>query len=1124
VAEAPPDRPAADTLGRRSAIPFVGRTPLVSAVHAAFEGTRSGRGHALLLLGEAGIGKTRMADEIARLGQARGVRPVGARCHEMQGAPALWPWIQIVRQLCAGLEPTARDRLLGDDATPLTTLLPELAQTKPQAPSSQALHEGDDRYRLFESVTTLLRRAASEAPLLVVLDDLHWSDPASVLLARFAIRELRRDPVIFVGLYRDTDVDPGGPLHRALGDLGLEAEVFRLEGLDSSEVARFVEHVAGFEVSGVLSAALHAQTGGNPFFLVEVLHLLASEGRLGSPDAPTPEAIPLPLSVRHTLQRRLDVLPPNTLAILEQAAVLGSEFDLETLEVAIQRADGLTSALEEASSARLIQRIPGNPGRFRFVHDLIRETLDAGLSIGDRARLHRRAADAIVKTRSATLEHHYAGLAHHYLESASTGTAREAVDFAMRGAARASASFSFELAVQLFGRALRALDFLDAESGASTESEGTRARVLIDMGHVLWQSGQRGEARATHQAAADLARRLDDPSLLAQAAIGLSGRNDVPMDFPDESVRLMEQALEALPRSDSRLRVRLLAHLVRAKYFGDGRERLLEWAREAVAIAARLDDPGARFAALEALHYALLVPAHLEERLIVSKQLPELARRTGSLRFEALGWLWRAFDLLQVPDVAGADAAIASFEEAALSLRQPFYEWLATGLRATRAQMDGRLDEAERLIFRAFELGQRADSPNALPFFGTQLFHLRVAQGRADELMPVMQKIVEESPAMPVFRIGIPLLHVFADRREEARRSFEQVAAHDFEDVPDDLHRLPMLTSAAAVCAYLGDTRRAEILLQALRQEEGRIVIAGVATYWEGPIDRSLGQLEETLDRLDEAERHFASAARDAARAGARLIEAHTLSDRARVLRLRQAPDDGVLAAQLEERAGAIYRELGVEPERPTAACQTRRATAPTESKPPSNRFIRQARSWMLEYEGIRVELPDSKGLAYLQRLVASPDQDVHVVELIAPDAGADTSSSSATRAGRLSESSIEVLDKEALRSYRARLQELESLRDEAERDHDLARLASLDTEREQIESELRTAFGLAGRPRSVSDPTERARKAVYNRIRASTRRIEQVHPALGRHLGRSVRTGTTCCYRPDRPTVWLLD
>ena len=1107
---------------------FVGREREMSELTRALDGALEGRGGLVMLAGDPGIGKTRIMEELTATARDRGAIVAWGACYEGGGAPPYWPWTQAIRSQLN--EPS--DLVLNaleTRAAVISEFMPEINIFLPDFEPAVVVDPEQARFRLFDSVTSFLNQITTSKPMIVVLDDLHWSDPASVLLARYAVRELRREPIIFVGIYRDTDVDRDDPLHKALGDLSSDGEVFRLEGLDRVEVTCIVEHVAGFEVSGVLAAALHAQTGGNPLFLVEVLRLLASEGRLGAPDAPTPEAVPLPATVRHTLQNRLATLSETTRGALEQAAVLGSEFDLEILEAAIQSESDLTLALDEAAAVRLIQRVPGVSGRFRFVHDLIRETLDVGLLIADRASLHRRAADAIVMTRSAILEDHFATLSHHYLESASMGNAHHAVDFAMRGAARATSSFSFELAVVLFERALRGLDFLDAESGVSSDSETTRATILIGMGDALWQSSQRTRARKTHQTAADLARRLGDPLLFAQAAIGLAGRNDVPMDFPDASVRLMEQALEALPRSDSRLRVRLLAHLVRAKYFGDEREQLVEWAREAVEIATRLDDPAARFAALEALHYALLIPAYLEERLAVSKQLPELARRSGSLRFEALAWLWRTFDLLEVPDVVGADAAIAGFEEAAHALRQPFYEWLAVGLRATRAQMEGRLDEAERLVFRAFELGQHADSPNALLFFGTQLFHLRVEQGRGDELTAIKQKIVDERPALPVFRIGIPLIHAYANRASEARQGFEQVAAQDFEDVPHDLHRLPMLTSAATVCAYLGDTRRAEVLLKALREEAGRIVVAGVATYWFGSIDRSLGCLEEVLGRLDEAERLYASAERDAALAGARLIEAHAMTDRARVLRRRGTSGDLAQATHCQERAEAAYRDLGVEWRIPTRTRVTERGAALVAAEFASNHFFRDERCWVLEFEGVRVELPDSKGLAYLQRLVASPDQEVHVAELIAPISAAPPRSgrpevSSASHVARFSESPIEILDAEARRSYRERLEVLEALRNEAEENQDLGRLDALGAERDQIEAELHAAFGLAGRARSAGDPTERARKAVYNRIRASIRRIEREHSALGRHLARSVRTGTTCSYRPDRSVVWHLN
>jgi hypothetical protein len=392
-----------------------------------------------------------------------------------------------------------------------------------------------------------------------------------------------------------------------------------------------------------------------------------------------------------------------------------------------------------------------------------------------------------------------------------------------------------------------------------------------------------------------------------------------------------------------------------------------------------------------------------------------------------------------------------------------------------------------------------------------------------------MQKIVDERPALPVFRIGIPLIHAYANRTSEARRGFEQVAAQDFEDVPHDLHRLPMLTSAATVCAYLGDTRRAEVLLKALREDAGRIVVAGVATYWFGSIDRSLGSLEEILGRLDEAERLYSAAEQDAALAGARLIEAHAMTDRARVLRRRGASGDLAQATTCEERAEAAYRDLGVEWRIPTGARVTEREAALVVVDSISNHFFRDERSWVLEFEGVRIELPDSKGLAYLQRLVATPDQDVHVAELIAPISAAPPRSgrpevSSASHVARVTESPIEILDAEARRSYRERLEVLEALRNEAEENQDLGWLDALGAERDQIEAELRAAFGLAGRARSAGDPTERARKAVYNRIRASIRRIKREHSALGRHLARSVRTGTTCSYRPDRSVVWQLD
>lgn len=1139
---------AIDAVSRLTAEPFFGRTAILAALRRILEATSAGRGHGLLIAGEAGTGKTRIADRANEIADAIGVRTISVRSHLLDGAPALRPWIEVARQLLAQLGDAERAAFLQEHGRPLASL----TRRNEDAPmdSSRADESGSsDRYALFDAMTRLLDRVAADTPLLITLDDLHWSDPASVLLAHFATRELRRSPVVLLGLYRDTEVTANDPLGRALEAWGAESERFGLAGFAPDETTRFVEHVAGFEVSKTLTAALQAQTGGNPFFLTEILRLLLQENGLGGPNRPTPEAIPLPDSVRHVLERRLESLPPSTQAMLRLAAVIGTDFEFEMLAACLADEDReapptstserINEALDDAIDARVVGPRSEEVGRYRFVHDLIRETLIAMTPSAERSRLHTRVAEAIVRVRSTQLKDHYATLSFHYAESAAAGGASKAVEYSIRGAEQATAHSSFELAATLYERALRSLDLQDASSNRSPEdSQARRGMLLIELGNALWQSGRRDDAERRHRAAEAIARQRHDPELLARAAIGLAGRNDLPMDYPDASARLLEEAVDSLPATDSRLRVRLLAHLVRATHAGAGRDRLSAWASEACEIAERIGTPDLLFAARESLHYALLMPDQLGERLRVSQSLPELARETGSLRLEALAWLWRAYDLSLVPDLAGVDASIRQFERATAALRQPFYDWLAVGLRATRAQMGGHLEEVERLVFEALEVGQRADTPNALLFFGTQLFHLREEQGRSDELLPVMQKIVEERPSLIVFRIGIPLIHALAGRELDARRTFDQVALHDFEDVPHDLHRLPMLTTAGCVCAYLGDSRRAELLLEQLRPLSGTIVMGGVMTYWGGSTDRAIGLLEESLGRFDAAEQKLGAAAEVAAQAGARLIEAHCLTERARVLRRLGTEDATVRASRAEERAHGLYLERGIE--RPFAVLQPRsdehatprradRSARPRERQ--AGTFRRAHSKWHLEFDDAAITLPDSKGLAYLQRLVGRPDVDVHVLDLVsyeAPPADSVHSETTTKRPSddpaRLVESSLESLDHTAAGAYRARLRELQDLRRRAEVDHDLALQAALDRERQSIERELESAYGLGGRERGSKGVAERARKAVYNRIRGSIRRIENEHPALGRHLERSIQTGTLCVYRPEIEIDWSLD
>ena len=1129
-------RTPSEALSRLVSVPFLGRETLLDGVRAHLARAAHGAGSGILLVGEPGIGKTRCADELVRSAGELALRVHRARCHQTGGAPALWPWVQLTRSLCDGLDEASLRRVLGPDLEALGVLLPAVAGRLGTVVEARGALDADDRFKLFEAVGQILKRAAREAPLLLVIDDLQWADPASVLLARFVLREISETPCALLALYRDTETLPDHPLAEPLADLAAESASFRLAGLTQQDVSEFVRYVAGFEVPAVLSSAIHAQTAGNPLFVLEVVRLLASENRLGTQDAPTFATTPLPSTVRHTLRRRLEALRPETRRVLERAAAIGSEFDREVIEhVDLVNREETSRALDEAHKARILLSVSEAGSRYRFVHDLIREVAYESLVGSERARVHRAIGESIALLRASDLPPHLAELAHHFLMAESTGSAAKAAGFAADAARHAAAGFSFEEATRLYEQALRAADLAGATTNGDDDGAiaRLRCRARLGLGEVHWQTGERRLAREQHMTAVELARELGDAVLLARAAIGLSGLNDLPMDVPTGPAAPLEEALTILPREDSQIRVRVLSNLVRTRYFAEKRDTIDEWAREAVEIAERIAAPGTLFTALDSLHYARLVPEGLEERLAISARLPDLARRSGSARLAAFAHLWRAVDLLELPDLIGADAEIAGLDRLSKQLRQPFYRWIARGFRATRAQMSGRLSDAESLLTEAFRWGREAESPNAFIFFGTQLFHLREEQGRADELLGLMAKIVAESPALPVFRIGIPLIHALGDRREEARDSFEQVAAADFQDVPHDLHRIPMLTSAATVCGYLGDRRRAALLLRELSAHEGRVLVAGVATYWGGSIDRSLGQLEEVLGNLDTAIAHYEFAAEIALRAAANLIHAHTLCDLARALRSRAGASDAERASKIEEVAAGLYRRMGVEwrlargggmlawsDAGPAGRGST--AMLVVEALSP-NRFVERAGRWEILYAGRAIELTNSRGLAYIARLLESPEVDLHVLEL----AGADSENRtrldfdaglSISRGGDAGE----LIDPQAIKDYRRRLLEIAAERDECERTRDRSGLTALDEEVAFLERQITVARGRGGRSRRAASPVERARKAVSNRIRAALRRIRAEHPPLAHHLERSIRTGTHCAYRPEFETVWL--
>jgi ATP/maltotriose-dependent transcriptional regulator MalT len=335
--------------------PFVGRGLQVRRLLAAAEAAFAGEGSFVLVSGEPGIGKTRLVEQAARTAAERGLRVLWATCWEGDGVPALWPW---------------------------TRLVPEFEWHR----GTPARGTGEDRFRLFEDVTALLRRTAAERPLLLVIDDLQWADTASLLLLRFVAHHLRGTRLLVAGTYRDVEICE--PLRELLASTGGRYEHIVLEGLTRSEVAGLVGSLTGVDPPADQAAALHRRTNGNPLFVRELVRLMG--------DAGDGAEFRVPDGLREVIQRRLDRLSEPCRALLLTASVLGQQFRLGLLAATEgQPAACLAGPLEEALTARLVEEVPGVVPRYRFTHALVAEVLWQALSAGRRSELNLRAALAM---------------------------------------------------------------------------------------------------------------------------------------------------------------------------------------------------------------------------------------------------------------------------------------------------------------------------------------------------------------------------------------------------------------------------------------------------------------------------------------------------------------------------------------------------------------------------------------------------------------------------------------------------------------------------------------------------------------------------------------------------------
>jgi tetratricopeptide (TPR) repeat protein len=1131
---------------------FVGRTQELAGLNVAFDEARRGRGRLLLLTGEAGIGKTRLCDELARATEARGARVLWGRCWEGGGAPAYWPWIQALRAHIRGSEPHRLEAQLGGGAADVAQIIPEVAARleKAFAPSTLA---DDPRFRAFDATTEFLANVASEQPLLIVLDDLQEFDESSLLLLQFVARSLRRMRAVIVGTHRDPQI--GHATAPLLGDLLRDAQCIRLRGLDANEIETLINGATGGSVvaapgrSLALANAIHTVTEGNPFFIDAVLRLLIVEGRLASGELPTPGKLAIPQEIHVAVRTRLQSLSPPARDLLATAAVLGREFHLRVLES--MRPDvPLRELMREADRAGILTR-GGDPSSCTFSHALIREVLYEGLPLSLRAELHRAAA--------ATLENihcddpdHFSSIAHHLLLAAAGSSERSSRQgdihrsalYATLAGHRAVAMLAYEEGASCYERALQALDLGEPQ-------DRRRCELLLACGDACRKAGDSARSRATFLRAADVARRLlaaGEPQardLLARAALGLGTKGfwgpTAAGEVDHVLVALLEESLTALGPHDSVRRAQVLACLAVSLYWSPERwQSLADLGAEAVAIAERVGDPVTQLICLASRHIVDWNPDNVAERTAAAQRMLQLAPQLGHSELHLFAYAVHLADVLETGNIDAARSDVVAFGQLAEQLRLPHYLWWLSSFRTTLASLAGRLDDAERLAAETLALGQEIRPTDAAQVFGVIQFTLCRGRGGLDDLALAVESLSEQHRAIAAWRCGFALLLAELGRSAEAQRQLDDLASDDFAALRRDLSWLVSMSLLAETAAILGDRKRAARLYALLLPYADRVVVIGYGYGCWGALSRHLGRLAATLMHWEAAEHHFEQALRANEQLGSRPSLASTQIEYAEMLLQRAASDDSSRARALIEAALLHTRECGMsrleqQAQRLLSAdhrrsIERREPEPPASSQPlPQSMFKLVGDYWTIAHGNVEQRLKDSKGLRCIHELLAHPSLEFHAIDL----AGIGTTDELAMKAqsdelvkgySAAFRDTGELLDAKGRIAYRERARDLRSDLEEAERLNDLGRADRVRCELEIVIDKLGAAFG-RGQARRSGSAAERARVNVTKLIGAAIQRIGTNDPTLGRYFATTISTGTFCSYTPDpsRPLRWEL-
>ena len=911
------------TLDSVSSGVFVGRQKEMDELKAALEDALSGHGRMVTLVGEPGIGKTRTSQELATYANLRNAQVLWGRCYEEQGVPPYWPWVQAIRSYVREKDPQELSAEMGSGASEIAEIVSDVRERLPGLSPATTLEPEQARFRLFDSISAFLKSASLKQPLVLVLDDLHWSDKPSLMLLQFVARELSGCRLLLVGTYRDMELSRQHPLAESLGELTRERMFQRvlLRGLTGEDVGRFIEVATGISPPEGLINAVHTQTEGNPLFVTEVVRLLVQEGDLTADKSVGRNSwtVRIPEGVREVIGRRLNRLSERCNEALTIASVLGREFRFEQIKGLVEETsdERLLDILDEALASKVIEEMPQSVGQYQFTHALMQETLTEEISLTRRVRLHSRIAVVLEELYGLDAASHAAELAHHYAQAEAVLGSNKLIEYSLIAGDRALSNYAFEEAVEYFELGLTAKGI--SLQGTEKALDAQSAELLLGLGRAMAGTTlrqQEMEVSRTLKRAFDYYVEVGDSS--TAVAIASSGQGSHGNDLIATSLDLVNpESYEA-----GKLLSRYILPL-REDY--DAAQDAFE---RAITIANREVDLDLEMATL--VNGACVSFSHhrYEESLERNQRAIELARKVNQpiheshSRYDLMHVLYGLGDLPGATEHAKAMIPVAE--------RSGNLRWRGSAIEINEniASVQGDWKTAREWADRGLAiapgdpnlLGSRALVEYQTGDFEAGSHYL----DRLQEIADAVNLDYARETTIGGHRIQVPAWYTYAaiaiplaTRITGIIERFETV-----EKITKTIVELgavvPAVTRSSKiamglVAVQLSDKAKAAEVYPDIEIRRGTLA----PTSPHGPglsTDRLLALLAQEMGDVGTARKHFEDSISFCKKAGYRPELAWAYSDYADLLRNQQGPEDLTKAIGLLDEALTITQELSMRP------------------------------------------------------------------------------------------------------------------------------------------------------------------------------------------------------------------